>query len=91
MANLKSSKKDAIRSKVRAARNNGYRSALKTAIKKFTAAVEAKNTADVNVLFRTVQSRIGKALKTGNLKKNTAARRLSRFSRMLTTVGSAAA
>lgn len=85
MANLKSSKKDAKRSIVRARGNAAYETSLKTATKKFFAALKDGNRAEAEVLLKEAQSRIGLAQKKGILKKNTAARRVSRLARSLAT------
>lgn len=77
MANLKSSKKDAQRSKVRAARNKARRSELKTLTKKVLEAVKTNEAATAQELFKLVQSKIARAKGKGLLKTNTASRKVS--------------
>jgi len=56
---------------------------LKKTIKKFTAAVAAKNLQEAKPLLNTVYKKIDKATKRNLLKTNTASRRKSYYSRML--------
>ncbi len=77
MANLKSSKKDAERSKVRAARNRARSSEIKTLTKKVLEAVTAGQSAAAENLLRLVQAKIARAQGKGLLKKNTANRKIS--------------
>ena len=91
MANLKSSKKDVKRSRVNAKRNAAYETSMKTSTKKFFVAVEKGVASDVAELLQQAQSRIGLACKQGVIKKNAAARRVSRLARQLAAVNKAAA
>ena len=61
MPNIKSSKKDVLSSKIAYEKNKANKSALKTVVKKFDAAIAGGD----------------KAVKTGILHKNTAARKKS--------------
>ncbi len=81
MANLKSSKKDAERSKVRAARNKARSSELKTLAKKVLEAVAAKQSDAAESLLKLVQSKIARAQGKGLLKKNTASRKISNLAK----------
>lgn len=81
MANLKSSKKDAKRSRVSAKSNAAYNTAMKNAMKKFFTVVEMGDAAKAAELLQQAQSRIGLASKKGVIKKNAAARRVSRLAR----------
>jgi small subunit ribosomal protein S20 len=83
MANLKSSKKDAKKSRLRARSNSAYLSSMKTAVKKFMAAVSSGDESVARDLLREAFSRVGKAEKKGVVKKNAAARRMGNLSRAL--------
>ena len=60
---------------------------LKKTIKKFQALIVQKNKEEAKSMLKTVFQRIDKAAKRNILHKNTAARRKSRFSRLLSTLG----
>ena len=77
MPNIKSSKKDVIRSKVAYEKNKADKSALKTAIKKFEAAVAAGDKAAATAAYTVAIVAIDKAVGKGLLHKNTAARKKS--------------
>ena len=74
----KASIKDLRQAKKRAARNLEKKNAYKAAIKKATKAIEAGEK-DLAPLTTAVQKTLDKAAKTGVIKKNTAARKLSRL------------
>jgi len=80
MPNIKSVKKDVIRSRARALRNQSAKSRIKTFIKKANAAIHAGNDAAATtaVVSQTV-SVIDKAAKHGIIHANAAARRKSRL------------
>ena len=77
MPNIKSSKKDVIRSKVAYEKNKADKSALKTAIKKFEAAVAAGDKAAATAAYAVAVVAVDKAVGKGLLHKNTAARKKS--------------
>ena len=77
MPNIKSSKKDVIRSKVAYEKNKADKSALKTAVKKFDAALEAADKAEATAAYTEAVKKIDKAVLKGILHKNTAARKKS--------------
>jgi small subunit ribosomal protein S20 len=78
MANIKSAKKQARQAEVRRVTNMARKTAIKTAIKKAQAAIEAGNDlAAVQQLLRDAESKIARAKGKGVLKANTAARRIS--------------
>ena len=77
MPNIKSSKKDVIRSKVAYEKNKADKSALKTAIKKFDAALETGDRAAAAEAYKQAVILIDKAISKGILHKNTAARKKS--------------
>ncbi|MBE6784191.1 MAG: 30S ribosomal protein S20 [Ruminococcaceae bacterium] len=76
MPNIKSAKKRVIVTKTKTARNKARNSALKTAIKKANAAIEA-NAADKDVLVKDAIKKIDQAEVKGLIHKNNAARKKS--------------
>ena len=79
MPNIKSAKK---RVKVIAKKtliNQMHKTALKTAVKKFEAAVEANDKENLNSLFNEAVKKIDQGVKQGILHKNAAARKKSQL------------
>lgn len=76
MPNIKSAKKRVIVNNKRAQRNKSMNSALKTAIKKANAAIEA-GAADKEALVTAAVKKIDQATAKGLLHKNNAARKKS--------------
>ena len=82
MANIASSKKDARRSAVRAARNRSLKSSVKTKVGKFRrAAVDGAE--DTEQLALTAVSALDRAVSKGVIHANNAARRKSRLMKRL--------
>ena len=77
MANIKSSKKDIIRSRAAYEMNKANKSEMKTVIKKFEAAVLTGDRAAAEVAYKAAIVIIDKAAGKGLLHKNTAARKKS--------------
>ena len=77
MPNIKSSKKDVIRSKVAYEKNKAQKTALKTVVKKFDASLEAGDRAVAETAYKAAVVAVDKAVKTGILHKNTGARKKS--------------
>ena len=77
MPNIKSSKKDVIRSKIAYEKNKADKSELKTAIKKYDAALEAGDKAAATEAYTSAVVLVDKAVNKGLLHKNTAARKKS--------------
>ena len=77
MPNIKSSKKDVIRSKAAYEKNKADKSAMKTAIKKFDAAVVAGDKAAAEAAYKLAVKEVDQAGLKGLLHKNTAARKKS--------------
>ena len=77
MPNIKSSKKDVIRSKVAYEKNKAEKTALKTVIKKFDASLEAGDRTVAEAAYKAAVVAVDKAVKNGILHKNTAARKKS--------------
>ena len=83
MANIKSAKKRIKVTETKTAQNRMIKSALKTAIKKFEAAVEAKNAEEANALLVKATKSLDMAASKGVLHKNTVARKKSRLAAKL--------
>ena len=77
MPNIKSSKKDVIASKIAYEKNKAEKSALKTTVKKFEAAVAAGDHAVAEAAHKAAIKAVDKAVTKGILHKNTAARKKS--------------
>ena len=77
MPNIKSSKKDVIRSKVAYEKNKADKSELKTVIKKYDAALESGDRAAAEVAYKNAVVMVDKAVDKGILHKNNAARKKS--------------
>ena len=77
MPNIKSSKKDVIRSKNAYEMNKAHKSEMKTVIKKFEAALAGGDRAAAEVAYKAAVTIVDKAVTKGILHKNTAARKKS--------------
>ena len=77
MPNIKSSKKDVLSSKIAYEKNKADKSALKTAVKKFDAALESGDKAAAAAAYTAAVKLVDKAVIKGILHKNTAARKKS--------------
>ena len=77
MPNIKSSKKDAITSKIAYEKNKAEKTALKTMIKKFDAAVETGDRAAAEAAHKDAVKAVDKACLKGLMHKNNAARKKS--------------
>ncbi len=77
MPNIKSSKKDVISSKIAYEKNKAEKSALKTADKKFEAALAEGDRAAAEAAHKEAVVKVDKAVNKGLLHKNTAARKKS--------------
>ncbi len=77
MPNIKSSKKDVIRSKVAYEKNKANKSEMKTVIKKFEAALDSGDRAVAENAYKQAVVSVDKAVNKGILHKNTAARKKS--------------
>lgn len=81
MANIKSAKKRILVTKVRTERNKSIRSAVKTAIKKVDAAIEANDKEAAVAALNSATVAIDKAASKGVYHKNTASRKVSRLAK----------
>ena len=77
MPNIKSSKKDVIRSKVAYEKNKADKTELKTTIKKYEAALAGGDRAAAEAAYKAAVVVVDKAVTKGILHKNTAARKKS--------------
>lgn len=84
MANIASAKKDARRSAVRAVRNRGIKSAVKTKITRFRRGA-AEGAEDVAELAERAISSLDRAVSKGVLHRNNAARRKARLVKLQKT------
>ena len=76
MPNIKSAKKRVMVSKANYEHNKAYRSALRTAVKKADAAIDAKSD-DMNQAVAAAVKKIDQAASKGIIHKNNAARKKS--------------
>ena len=83
MPNIKSAKKRVLVSQKKALENKSFKSAYKTVIKKYEAAVEAGDAENAKKLYTEVIKATDKAAAKGIIHQNTAARKKSRFTLML--------
>ena len=81
MANIKSQIKRNRQNEKARMRNKAVKSSLKTAIRKFHAAVEAGDTAAAEALMRDASRKLDKAVSKGVIHKNQAANRKSAISK----------
>ena len=77
MPNIKSAKKRVLVNKTKAMQNKAARSALKTDIKKFEAAVAEGNRSEADVAYKVAVKAVDKAAAKGLLHKNNAANKKS--------------
>ena len=77
MPNIKSAKKRVLVSQTKAMQNKAAKSALKTDIKKFEAAVAVGNRSEADVAYKVAVKAVDKAVVKGLLHKNNAAHKKS--------------
>ena len=77
MPNIKSSKKDVLSSKIAYEKNKANKSALKTIVKKFDAALVSGDKAVAEVAYKAAVKAVDQAVVKGLMHKNTAARKKS--------------
>jgi small subunit ribosomal protein S20 len=83
MPNIKSAKKRVITSAKKAENNNTNVQKTKTSIKKTVKEVEAGNKEAATVKYNEAVKNIDKAVSSGLMHKNTAARKKSRLTKMI--------
>ena len=89
MPNIKSAKKRVITSEKRNEINTAKKSRVRTAIRKYNAAIEAKDVALAEKLLPETMSVIDCAMKDGIYKANTAARKKATICRSLDAIKAA--
>ena len=77
MPNIKSAKKRVLVAQARAARNKSAKSALKTQLKKFDAAVAEGNRSEADAAYKVAVKAVDQAAAKGLLHKNNAANKKS--------------
>lgn len=87
MANIKSAKKRILVNQTKAARNKAIKSSVKTAIKKVEAAVVSKDKESASAALAAAITTISKAASKGVYHKNNAARKISRLTKAVNTIG----
>ena len=77
MPNIKSSKKDVISSKIAYEKNKANKTALKTVLKKFDAALESGDKAAAEAAYKLAVKAVDQGVNKGIMNKNAAARKKS--------------
>ena len=90
MPNIKSAKKRVLVNQTKAARNKAAVSAVKTALKKFDAAVAEGTKDEAAVAYKVAVKHVDKAAANGLMHKNKAARHKSRLSAKIKAMAVAA-
>ena len=83
MPNIKSAKKRVKVIETKTLQNKMFKTALKTDLKKYEAAVASGNMEVAETTYRATVKRIDQAVAHGLIHKNNAARKKSRFTKML--------
>ena len=86
MPNIKSAKKRVLIAEARNARNKARKSALKTSIKKFDAAVAGGDRAGAESAYKVAVKAVDKAAGKGLIHKNNAANKKSALAKKLNTL-----
>lgn len=82
MANIASQKKRILRTEREREENRRYTSAVKTHFRRLEAAAESGDADTVESEFRSLVSRIDRAVRSGALHKNTGARKKARAAKL---------
>ena len=77
MPNIKSSKKDVISSKIAYEKNKANKTALKTVLKKYDAALESGDKTAAEAAYKLAVKAVDQAINKGIMNKNAAARKKS--------------
>lgn len=83
LPNIKSAKKRVIVTETKTMQNKMFKTALKTSIKKYEAAIEAGDKALAAETYKEAVKKIDRAVAKNIIHKNTAARRKSNFTKKL--------
>ena len=87
LANIKSAKKRILVNRTKAARNKSIRSAVKTSIKKVETAFQKNDKASAQAALTEAISTISKATSKCVYHKNNCARKISRLSKAVNSIG----
>jgi len=87
LANIKSAKKRVLVNRKKAERNKSIKSAVKTSIRRVEAAIEAKDKEAASAALLNAISTIDKAASKGVYHKNNCARKISRLSKAVNSIG----
>lgn len=87
MPNIKSAKKRVLVSNTKAQQNKMFKSSFKTVLKKCEAALASDNKEAAAAAYAAAVKKIDKAAAKGAIHKNTAARKKSRYTKMLNKLG----
>ena len=87
MPNIKSAKKRVLVSQAKAAQNKAAKSALKTELKKFEAAVAEGNRSEADVAYKVAVKAVDRAAARGLLHRNNAANKKSAMTLKLSKLG----
>lgn len=87
MANIKSAKKRILVNKKKYERNKSIKSNVKTCIKKVLISVEAKNKEEADVNLKEAIQVIERAASKNIYHKNNAARKISRLTKAVNSIG----
>ena len=83
LPNIKSAKKRVKVIATKTLQNQIFKSQLRTAIKKFLAAVQAGNKTEAEAAYKLAVKMVDQAVGHGIIHKNAAAHRMSRFTKLL--------
>lgn len=83
MPNIKSAKKRVKVTEVKTLQNKMFKSAMKTSVKKYKAAVDAGNKDLAEKTYADAVAMVNRAVTKGILHKNNAARKKSQFTKLL--------
>ena len=86
LPNIKSAKKRVLVNATKAAQNKAQKSALKTELKKFDAAVAGGNRSEADAAYKVAVKAVDQAAARGLLHKNTAANRKSKMTLRLNKI-----
>ena len=83
MPNIRSAKKRVLVTETKTMQNKAFKTSYKTACKKFETAVEAGNKDEAAALYAATIKKVDTAATKNIIHKNTAARKKSRYTKML--------
>ena len=87
MPNIKSSKKDVLRTAIRNEKNRAAKSVLKSTLKKFDTALAEGNREQADSAYKAAVKTVDESVKKGILHKNNAAHKKSSLTQKLNNLG----